>query len=265
MKRKVLITGTKSSLIDSETRGLLQRVFELNYCDTNGDTIKKRMLKFMPHVVIFCIGNEMFLNLSLLPLIRNNSAIKNLPIIIVGEKRDCMELTRTLPTTDVYATIFAPIPAEHLKTTIIDATNYLPSEYSISNRNSLESNNNFIKKKILVVDDDIKMLKIINMYLQDTYEVAIAKNGRTALKYLEKNIPDLILLDYMMPEEDGPTVLSNIRNNPLNFAVPVFFLTGVSEREAVKKVLNLNVQGYLLKPVAKDDLLSRLSDFFSIA
>ena len=83
------------------------------------------------------------------------------------------------------------------------------------------------------------------------------------MKYLENNIPDLILLDYIMPEEDGPEVLSYIRNHPLCFATPVFFLTGVSDKESVRKVLELNVQGYILKPVAKEELLNRIGEFFS--
>lgn len=265
MKRKILVTGTKSSLIDNETRGILQRIFDVEYCTTNGDIIRKKITKNTPHAIVFCIGSEMFLNLTLIPLFQKYSTIPKLPVIIVGEKRDCMELTKTMDTTDTYETIFAPIPCEHLKSTLIEATNYLSSEYAIKTSNDMQFEDDYLPRKILVIDDDIKMLKIINMYLQDQYKVAIAKDGKTAMKYLQNNMPDLILLDYMMPDEDGPMVLSKIRNNPLSFAIPVFFLTGVSDREAVHKVLNLNVQGYLLKPVAKEDLINRLNDFFSIS
>ena len=64
------------------------------------------------------------------------------------------------------------------------------------------------------MDDDVRMLRVIKEHLRKSYDVATAINGKLALKFLENKQTDLILLDYVMPEEDGPAVLRKIHDNP---------------------------------------------------
>lgn len=263
MKRKILITGTGTSLIDVETKTILSRAFDIHICQANGNIVKKSMIRFMPHAIVFCIGNDMFPNISLYPLFEQYSSNKQIPIILIGSRYNCTAFINTLQTANPYDILHSPVGPEALKQTIIRATDYLPKEYSMNSFDDKISHISGERKKILIIDDDVKILKLISMYLKENYDVSIARNGQIAIKYLDSNIPDLILLDYIMPEEDGPTVLNNIRCHPTNFATPVFFLTGVSDKESVRKVLGLNVQGYLLKPVAKNDLLERIEEFFT--
>lgn len=115
------------------------------------------------------------------------------------------------------------------------------------------------RKHILVVDDDSRMLKIIKRHLSDKYDVATALNGRLALKFLETKKTDLILLDYEMPLENGPTILKKLKENPFTHDIPVIFLTGISERDKIEKALVLKPQGYLLKPIDHIKLLSSIS------
>ena len=117
------------------------------------------------------------------------------------------------------------------------------------------------RKHILVVDDDSRMLKIIQRHLADKYDVATALNGKIAFKFLENRKTDLILLDYEMPLESGPTVLKRLRENPLTRNIPVIFLTGISDRNRIEKALALKPQGYLLKPIDHIKLLSTISKF----
>jgi len=112
------------------------------------------------------------------------------------------------------------------------------------------------KKHVLVIDDDPLMLKVIKDHLHDEYDVASAKGGSTAYKFLEKKSTDLILLDYEMPDENGPTVFKKIRNLPNGSGVPVVFLTGVSDKERITEVLKLRPAGYVLKPVDRDILVN---------
>lgn len=114
------------------------------------------------------------------------------------------------------------------------------------------------KKRILVVDDDAAILRLIKTYLGLTYDVATAISGAVALKYLSSKHVDLILLDYEMPEEKGPEVLEKIRSMDKLKDTPVIFLTGVSDTEKIKKVLVLKPQGYLLKPIDHDKLLESI-------
>lgn len=115
------------------------------------------------------------------------------------------------------------------------------------------------KKIILVVDDDVNMLNLIKICLEDLYDVVIVPSGKLALKYLSKKSADLILLDYMMPGDDGPEILKKIRENQTQSEIPVIFLTGVDEKNMVMRGLELHPDAYLLKPVTRKALLEKIT------
>jgi len=112
------------------------------------------------------------------------------------------------------------------------------------------------KKHILIVDDDRNVLKLVKNYLTKEYEVATAINGKVAMKFLESKKTDLVLLDYEMPEENGPAVLSKIRSNNKTKNLPVVFLTGISDKGKIQEVLTMKPQGYILKPINIERLSS---------
>jgi CheY-like chemotaxis protein len=114
------------------------------------------------------------------------------------------------------------------------------------------------KLHILVVDDDVRMIKTLKLFLEEKYQVASAVNGTIAMRYLENKPADLILLDYEMPDMSGPEVLAQIRSHAGLADIPVVFLTGASEREKIAKALALKPQGYILKPVERVALMSKL-------
>lgn len=115
-------------------------------------------------------------------------------------------------------------------------------------------------KSILVVDDDVRMLNVIKLYLQDLYEVTVVPSGKLALKFIERKHTDLILLDYMMPDMDGPDVLKEIRENSSCKDVPVVFLTGVADKALVMRGLEFSPAGYLLKPITRELLLEKVTE-----
>jgi len=118
------------------------------------------------------------------------------------------------------------------------------------------------KPKILLVDDDPVALKQVYGDLAGHYQVTGITKPIDALLYLKKNHPDLIILDYMMPEMSGAELFGKIRELPGFAEAPVYFLTGVSSKEVVAECLSLYPQGYLLKPISKDEILSVVGGFF---
>ncbi len=118
------------------------------------------------------------------------------------------------------------------------------------------------RKNILIVDDDKDMLKMLRMFLADDYQVTIVDSGKLALEYIVKHTPDLILLDYMMPLFDGPHVLEIIRKREESKKVPVLFLTSVTERDKIMQCLQFKPQGYLIKPISREELLQRVKEVF---
>ena len=118
------------------------------------------------------------------------------------------------------------------------------------------------KRKILLVDDDASYLRIIRNWLKDGYEVVVASSGLQAIMWLAKNDADLILLDYKMPVCSGAQMYAMLKNDSQTQNIPVFFLTGNSERDSVLEILRLNPEGYLLKTFDRKALLTRLEEFF---
>ena len=110
------------------------------------------------------------------------------------------------------------------------------------------------RKHVLIVDDDSSVLKLIKGYLSEKYDVATAISGKVAMKFLETRKTDLVLLDYEMPVENGPAVLSKIRSDANLKNLPVVFLTGVTAKEKIQEVLAMKPQGYLLKPIDAERL-----------
>ncbi len=119
------------------------------------------------------------------------------------------------------------------------------------------------RKHILVIDDDLNMLKTLRYYLQDAYKVTVANSGKVAVDFLLKYTPDLILLDYMMPMYNGAAVLKIIKSREATKNIPVYFLTGQTDKSTVMECLSLKPAGYIVKPVAKDALLEKMAQAFA--
>ncbi|MCI9491588.1 MAG: response regulator [Lachnospiraceae bacterium] len=118
------------------------------------------------------------------------------------------------------------------------------------------------KKRVLTVDDTAIVLTRILNTLQEDYTVVTVNSGVRALKYLEQEKPDLILLDIQMPQKDGIETLKEIRNMAGRADIPVIMLTGVEEKEIVLKSAKLGICDYILKPFAPDVLLDRINRVF---
>jgi putative two-component system response regulator len=113
-------------------------------------------------------------------------------------------------------------------------------------------------KRILVVDDNLAILKQISTSLADTYEVSLAKSGLLALQICMKEKPDLILLDVEMPDMDGFDVISRFKQNPYLFRIPVIFLTASHDAAIEVKALESGARDFITKPVEKSILLHRI-------
>lgn len=118
------------------------------------------------------------------------------------------------------------------------------------------------RKCILAVDDTAIILTRISSTLRDDYEVITINSGVRALKYLEQEKPDLILLDIQMPQKDGIETLREMRAMPDRADIPVIMLTGVESKDMVLESAKLGVCDYLLKPFASLELLKRVHRVF---
>lgn len=120
--------------------------------------------------------------------------------------------------------------------------------------------------KVLVVDDDPDILDAITTILStQPYSIDTARDGVECVDKVRADVPDLIVLDLLMPKVDGFAVVRELRDNPRYAKVPILILTSVREdasrrRYELETGLAMDVQDYVEKPVSPADLLERVSN-----
>jgi DNA-binding NarL/FixJ family response regulator len=114
-------------------------------------------------------------------------------------------------------------------------------------------------KKILVIEDEPEMRRNLTTILRlEKFHPLPAENGQAGLKLAKKERPDLILCDVMMPELDGYGVIAALRADAETVTIPFIFLTAKGEKPDIRAGMNLGADDYLIKPVAKADLLAAI-------
>jgi len=137
-------------------------------------------------------------------------------------------------------------------------------------------------KTILLVDDDEIHLLFTELLLNDEYEIFTVKSGKEALKLLDKKhdkkhekkhdkehdkkhdkkhiVPDLIMLDVMMPEMDGWEVFNKIKKIAALKSTPIMFFSSMEDKSARKKAHEIGASDFVIKPCDQTDLLNRIKD-----
>jgi len=104
------------------------------------------------------------------------------------------------------------------------------------------------RPRILLIDDEYLEIAFLTGTLEDDYEVVFATDGIAALESASQNVPDLILLDVMMPGIDGFEICRRLKADHRTKGIPVIFITGLSEVAAETKGLQLGAVDYIRKP-----------------
>jgi CheY-like chemotaxis protein len=119
--------------------------------------------------------------------------------------------------------------------------------------------------RILIVDDTPENIDILVGLLGETYELSVALNGEDALKRVEQYLPDLILLDIMMPGRDGYSVCEVLKKQPDTVDIPVIFLTALTSPDQEQKGLDLGAVDYITKPFSPPLVCSRIANHLALA
>ena len=115
------------------------------------------------------------------------------------------------------------------------------------------------KKHILVVDDEEDLLDLLEYNLSvEGFEVTCVSTGEEAIKFALQNIPDLIILDIMLPAMDGLDVIKHLKNSSILKNIPVIFLSAKSEETDIVLGLEFGADDYVIKPFSLKVLVSRI-------
>lgn len=119
--------------------------------------------------------------------------------------------------------------------------------------------------KILIVDDVMSNVLLLKVLLtNEKFAIATASNGRQALEQVEKENPDLVLLDVMMPDMSGFEVAQHLKSNPNTADIPIIFLTALNSTADIVKGFQVGSNDFISKPFNKEELIIRVTHQISL-
>ena len=119
---------------------------------------------------------------------------------------------------------------------------------------------NALRKRILLVDDTKDILIVVSKRLESWgYEALTAESGEDGLRMAQECLPDLVLLDIMMPKMKGRDVCARLKADPKTAHIPVIFLTALGLADHVKAGMDLGAEDYIVKPFEPEELKERIA------
>lgn len=247
--KKVLLIGELNQTVNSVNRHLMTR-FRTQLCVDSLDVIKGMVKVFEPDIAIVCLVGIGELDSSILDFFQGMDS--PIPVLLIGTSDEC-RYYHTYYENKQFDFVVRPTTLSVLLQKCLDMMRVTDEEEESVDYKIRKLTGE--KRHILAVDDSGILLRSVKSILGKQYEVTLATSGKMAIQQAKKTHPDLILLDYEMPNMDGRETLEQIREDEELKEIPVIFLTGVADKEHISAVLKLNPAGYLLKPIERQRLL----------
>ena len=237
--KKVFLVGKFNNFF-KEMNEFLSGYFNVQVCVDDADLIREMLELNKPDIVVISLAEMDRPKIAIFNKLKET--YPELPMVCVGTEDGA---TKFLMVLDVgtFETLLTPIDNDGV---LEEMYKLLHIDYEVNSQILKGPERN--RKCILLVDDSPMQLRILNELLKRDYDVQMATSGAKALTLLGQRLPDLIFLDYDMPECDGRMTLQMIREIEEAKDIPVVFLTGLNDGKHIRAVLDLHPAGYLLKP-----------------
>lgn len=245
-KRALMICDSQSFMVNAINDNLKNAGYEVRTVMPNVNDISH--IDGKPEIFLMYLGDYVDNISETLVYLKDICLEEEKKLFLIGNEAEFKSVYATIPDNIISGTFSRPLNVKFM----VERLDALVAQ-------ALEQEK---RKSILVIDDDGTMLRTIKTWLSEKYNVTMANSGMNGITYLAKNKPDLILLDYEMPVCSGPQVLEMIRMEPSTSNIPVMFLTAKGDRESVLKVLQLKPEGYLLKTMQPDQIITAIDNFF---
>lgn len=250
MERSKVFFSGEDNETNNELYQLLNWQFQVSYYHHSEDENFDEIKQVSPALVIVSLDEKNHDAKELLSYMKNECS--DIPVILLGEKEELQNVSSLCDGSQFHQTE-RPVTGKR----VLEICKAVISGESYSEGAMTRDPNE--KFHVLVVDDNAMMLRNIKGILDAKYSVAVAPSGSKAFSAMRKQMPDLILLDYEMPEMNGKEVLEKIQADPALKDIPVVFLTSVDSRVKVINLLALKPAGYILKPAEPELLLNKLA------
>ncbi len=255
--KKVLLVGELNQTVSSVNKHLSTR-FQTQICMDSLDLVKGMTKVFEPDMAVICLVGVGDLDKRILEFFREQNG--QMPVLLIGTAEECKYFQQYYEEEQfdfaIRPTTLTVLLQKCLEMLRMSETEQVEACQSVDTEPSR-------RRRILAVDDSGVLLRSVKAMLENQYDIAVATSGMMAIKQAKKNLPDLILLDYEMPEWDGKKTLEEIRVDEELKDIPVVFLTGVADKEHITAVLGLKPSGYLLKPIEQQKLIDTIERVLS--
>lgn len=250
--KKILLIGELNQVVNSVNR-YLATSFQTQLCTDMPEMVTGMVKVFEPDMAVICLVGIGELDTKILDYFNEQKA--NIPVLLIGTVEECNYYQKYYES-EQFGFVIRPTTLS----TLLQKCREMMKLTDVVEEEIKPVENDNRKKRIMVVDDSGILLRSVKAILEREYEVAVATSGQMALQRAKKKKPDLILLDYDMPEMDGRETLERLRADEELQKIPVVFLTGVADKEHIAAVLDLKPEGYLLKPIEQQRLLNAIEN-----
>lgn len=250
MDKRVLLIGIqKSFMINAIVVGLQKAEYEVVTAGPTSYAIEA--LEDRPAIYVLYLGDLSPEHSELFSYLNEKIDSERFLLYLIGNQEELTIALYYIGREKIQETFLRPLDVKLLADQLNTVVDYSVIDDSL-------------RKKILIIDDDGAMLRMMKTWLSVKYHVYMSSSGKIALTFLAQNPVDLILLDYEMPVMNGPEVLKALREDQDLKNIPVIFLTAKDDKESVMKVINLKPAKYLLKSMPKEKLIGAIDDFFAV-
>lgn len=250
VRNHIVFIGTDNR-INNELFQLLNWRFEVTYYNSIEEISLSELNTLKPEIVIVSMVGNIFDCYTLFEYIQENCS--DISVITISSK-DESTVYNSFYETAQFHRILRPVTGRK----ILSICKAVISGKSYSEVEELSIDNTNETPHILVVDDNAMILRNIKNILDSKYSVAVAPSGMHAFISIGKKMPDLILLDYEMPDMNGKEVMKKLQSDEELREIPIVFLTSADSKEVVMELLALKPAGYILKPADSQMLLDRI-------
>ncbi len=237
--KKILIFG-KLNEITKNLNSYFLRFFQVQLCSDNIEVSKGLLKVYNPDLVIISLVGLYEIHSGFMNELYSN--YRHVPVITIGTETEKV-IFEAYYEDDQFQNLIRPVNNEIVLSTVCQKLDMDMQKIIREYENRKDK-----RKHILMVDDNAELLRSMKEMFDRSYKVSLAVSATQAMTIIGKEPPDLIILDYDMPICDGRMMLQMIRAEEKIKDVPVIFLTGISDKEHIRAVLDLKPAGYFLKP-----------------
>lgn len=242
MKEKILMVGKLTGVL-TNIHETIASAYEVQLCDLQVKSVSGLVKVVRPSMMIICTIGEYEVDRGFFQWIRRET--QGLPAMIIANKKDEKEIC-SICQGSRFLFLSPPVDLDTILSRCVELMS--------------QSTPKSTKKHILTIDDSPVVLRNVKAVLEEKYDVYLATGGEMGIKKAMEAAPDLILLDYEMPEMDGRETFLNLQVEPKTERIPVVFLTSVADRKRVSEVAAMHPAGYILKPIDAGVLRKTVKD-----